>query len=96
MSETTEHPALPQVRAALERETERRRAAEASAAEVPTLRRQVALWRAGIKPGAAAELFVSRMGDDVDLDDPDAVRRVCAEITASVLEQHHQLDEVVT
>jgi hypothetical protein len=56
-------------------------------------RRQAALWRAGIKPGAAAELFLAHLPDDVDLADVEAVRRACAEITAAVLDGHRQLAE---
>jgi hypothetical protein len=87
---------LRDLRAALDRECERRRAAEAAAADVPLLRRQVALWRAGIKYGPAAELFLSELGDDMDLDDTDAVRQACAALTAAVLDGRAQLEEVAT
>jgi hypothetical protein len=82
---------------ALKRERAKR---EALRAEVDALRaetapavRQAALWRAGIKPGPAAELFLTHLPDDVDLDDVEAVRQACAAITAAVLDGHHQLAE---
>lgn len=84
--------------AALKRERARR---EALRAEVDTLRaetapalRQAALWRAGIKPGAAADLFLDCLPDDLNLDDVEAVRQACAEITSAVLGARDQLAEV--
>jgi hypothetical protein len=88
---------LDEVRAWGQRGHRRAKAAEAERdalrAETEPLRRQAALWRAGIKPGPAAELFVDRLPDDVDLDDPQAVRQACAEITAAVLDGNRQLAE---
>jgi hypothetical protein len=62
-------------------------------ADRDALRRSVALWRAGVKPGPAADLFLDRLPDDVNFDDVEAVRRACAEITAAVLDGHSQLAE---
>jgi hypothetical protein len=88
---------LREAREALERERARRETfqseADALRPEIGPLRRQAALWRAGIKPGAAAELFVERLPTDVALDDVVAVRRACAEITAAVLDGNRQLAE---
>jgi hypothetical protein len=64
--------------------------------ETEPLRRQAALWRAGIKPGAAANLFLDRLPNDVDLDDVEAVRQACAEITSAVLGARDQLAEATT
>jgi hypothetical protein len=64
------------------------------AKHVDPLRRQVALWRAGIKPGPAAELFLAHLPDTVNLNDAEAVRQACAEITAAVLDGNRQLAEV--
>jgi hypothetical protein len=66
---------------------------DALVAEIGPLRRQAALWRAGIKSGPAAELFLDRLPDDVNLSDAEAVRQACAEITAAVLDGHRQLAE---
>lgn len=92
-----EDRALREARQALKREGARRSTAEkerdALGAEVGPLRRQAALWRAGIKPGPAADLFLDRLPDDVDPDDVEAVRQACAEITAAVLDGHRQLAE---
>ena len=108
MSETTpEHTArqveprpdrLEAVRAAAKRNANRTRAIEAERdelqAEVVPLRRQAALWRAGVKPGPAAELFLERLPGDFNLEDVDAVRQACAEIIADLLGAREQLAEV--
>jgi hypothetical protein len=52
------------------------------------------LWRAGIKPGAAGDLFLDRLPDDLDLDDVEAVRQACAAITAAVLDARNELAEL--
>lgn len=65
-------------------------------ARIDALHRQAALWRAGIKPGVAAELFLDRLPADVNLDDPQAVREACAAVTAAVLEGRSQLAEATT
>jgi hypothetical protein len=62
--------------------------------EIGPLRRQVALWRAGVKCGAAAELFMDRLPADVDLDDGEAVRLACAQITSAVLGARDELERV--
>ena len=91
---------LREARQALKRERVRREAAESERdtvrAEIGPVRRQAALWRAGIKPGPAAELFLTHLPGDVDLTDVDAVRQACAEITAAVLDGRNQLAEVST
>jgi hypothetical protein len=88
---------IEQVRAWGARQERRAQQAEARLdalqAEIGALRRSVALWRAGIKPGPAASLFLDRMPVTVDLDDVDAVRQACAGITAAVLDGHRQLAE---
>lgn len=61
--------------------------------KIAALQRQAALWRAGIKPGPAAGLFLDRLPDGVNFDDVEAVRRACAEITAAVLDGNRQLAE---
>jgi hypothetical protein len=89
---------LDEVRAWGERNLKRARAAEAERdtlqAEVGPVRKQAALWRAGIKPGAAGQLFVDRLPDDIDLDDADAVRLACAQITSAVLGARDELERV--
>jgi hypothetical protein len=86
---------LEQVRDYGDRWKRRAQAAEAERdtlrAETDHLRRQAALWRAGIKPGPAAELFLDRLPDDVDLDDAEAVRLACAQITSAVLGARDEL-----
>ena len=86
---------LREVREALERERARRETlkfkVDALRAEVDPLRRQTALWRAGVKPGPAADLFLDRLPADVNLDDVEAVRQACAEITAAVLDARNEL-----
>jgi hypothetical protein len=86
---------LREARQALKRERARREATQseidALRAEVGPLRRQAALWREGIKPGPAAELFLDRLPADVDPGDSRAVRQACAEITAAVLDGHRQV-----
>jgi|Tabmets5t2r1_1033131.scaffolds.fasta_scaffold00394_5 hypothetical protein len=59
--------------------------------DIGPLRKEAALWRAGIKPGPASELFLDRLPDDVDLDDAEAVRLACAEITSAVLGARDEL-----
>jgi hypothetical protein len=89
---------LEEVRAYGDRWQRRAKAAEAERdalrAEIGPLRRQAALWRAGIKPGTAADLFLDRLPDDVDVTDDAAVRQACAEITAAVLGARDELAEV--
>jgi hypothetical protein len=108
MSDTTpEHTAGPTgpdrldvIRAAARRSEKRARAAEterdALRAEVVPLRRQAALWRAGVKSGPAAELFLERLPDDLNLENLDAVRQCCASITADLLGAREQLQGVGT
>jgi hypothetical protein len=60
-------------------------------ADLGAVRRQAALWRAGIKPGPAADLFLAHMPDDVNLNDAEAVRQACARITSAVLDGRSQL-----
>jgi hypothetical protein len=84
---------LEEVRRWGERNEKRAEQAEARLAEMEPLRRQAALWRAGIKPGPAADLFLDRLPADVNLDDVEAVRRACAAITAAVLDGRSQLAE---
>jgi hypothetical protein len=95
-----EDTGLRGAREALKRERARREAFEAEVdalwAEIGPLRREAALWRAGIKPGPAAELFLDRLPDDVDLNDPAVLRQACAEITAAVLGARDQLAEAAT
>jgi hypothetical protein len=83
--------------AALKRERARREALRTEVdtlrAETAAARRQAALSRAGIKPGAAADLFLDRLPDDLNLDDVEAVRQACAEITSAVLGARDQLAE---
>jgi hypothetical protein len=50
-----------------------------------TLHRQVAMWKAGIRYGPQADLFLGQWPGDVDLDDPEAVRQACAEIAGAAL-----------
>jgi hypothetical protein len=64
---------------------------DALRAETDLLRRQAALWQAGIKPGPAAELFLDRLPDDVDLNDAEQVRLACARITSAVLGARDEL-----
>ena len=64
---------------------------DALLAKFAALHRQAALWRAGVKPGPAADLFLDRLPIDVNLDDVEAVRRACAEITAAVLDARDEL-----
>jgi hypothetical protein len=94
MSDTTPER-LDEVRAWGERNLKRARAAEAERdalrTETEPLRRQAALWRAGIKPGPASELFLDRLPDHVDLSDAEAVRLACAEITSAVLGARDEL-----
>jgi hypothetical protein len=63
------------------------------AKNLDSLRRSVALWRAGIRPGPAADLFIAHLPDDLNLDDAEAVRQACAEITAAALDGNRQLAE---
>jgi hypothetical protein len=70
----------------------RRRAERADG--IGPLRRQAALWRAGVKFGPAAELFIDRLPEDVDLNDAEAVRLACAEITSAVLGARDELERV--
>jgi hypothetical protein len=86
---------LDEVRAWGDRWQKRARAAETERdtlqAETDLLRRQAALWRSGIQPGPAAELFLDRLPADVDLDDAEAVRLACAQITSAVLGARDEL-----
>lgn len=68
--------------------------AEGQLIELGPLRRQAALWRAGVRYGPAADLFLDRLPADLDLDDVDAVRLACAEITSAVLAARAELAEV--
>jgi hypothetical protein len=93
---TTQAPErLDEVRTWGARNLKRAKAAEAERdalrAEISPLRRQAALWRAGVKFGPAGELFLDRLADDVDLNDAEAVRLACAEITSAVLGARDQL-----
>jgi hypothetical protein len=73
---------LREVREALERERARREALQVKAdalwAEIGPLRRQAALWRAGVRYDAGAKLLLQQLPDDVDLNDAEAVRKVCS------------------
>jgi hypothetical protein len=84
---------LDEVRRWGERCEKRAQQAESRLAEIGPLRRQAALWRAGVKPGPAADLFLDRLPDDVNFDDVEAVRQACAAITAAVLDGRSQLAE---
>jgi hypothetical protein len=88
---------LDEIRASGKRAAKRARAAEAERdalqAEIGPLRRQAALWKAGIKPGSAADLFLAHLPDTVDLSDPEAVRLACAEVAAALLDGNRQLVE---
>jgi hypothetical protein len=95
---------LDEVRAWGNREAKRAKELEAENAELRAqrdalrdetgpLRRSVALWRAGVKCGPASELFLDRLPNDLDLDDAEAVRLACAEITSAVLNARDQLAE---
>jgi hypothetical protein len=44
-----------------------------------------------VKSGPAAELFLERLPDDLNLENVDAVRQACAEITAAVLGAREEL-----
>jgi hypothetical protein len=85
---------------ALKRERARREALRVEVddlrAEIDHVRREAALWRNGIKPGPAADLFLDRLPDDVDLDNAEAVRFACAQITGSVLGARDELERVGT
>jgi hypothetical protein len=82
---------LREARQALKRERARREALQGEIDALRVVRREAALWRAGIKPGPAADLFLDRLPDDVDLNDPESTRQACAEITAAVLDGHRQV-----
>jgi hypothetical protein len=64
------------------------------AKHINALRRESALWRAGIRYGASAEVLLQRLPNDVDLDDPEAVRQECSAIVAGLLGARDQLAEV--
>jgi hypothetical protein len=85
---------------ALKRERARREAlrveVDSLGSEIGPLRRSVALWQAGIKPGPAADLFLDRLPDDVNLNDAESVRLACAQITSAVLGARDQLAEATT
>jgi hypothetical protein len=66
----------------------------ARAKNVGPLRRQAALWKAGIRYDAAAKLLLEQLPDDTDWDDPAAVRAACSAIVAQVLGARDQLAEV--
>jgi hypothetical protein len=93
---TTQAPErLNEVRTWGARNLKRAKAAEAERdslrAEIDLLRRQAALWRSGVKPGPAADLFLDRLPDNVDLNDAEAVRLACAQITSAVLGARDEL-----
>jgi hypothetical protein len=60
-------------------------------AEVGPLRRQAALWRAGVRYDAGAQLLLQQLPDDLDLDDPAAVRAECSAVVAAVLGAREQV-----
>jgi hypothetical protein len=70
-----------------------RRAAD-RAKHVNALRRESALWRAGIRYGDRAELLLQQLPKDTDWDDPAAVRAACSAIVAGLLGARDQLAEV--
>lgn len=65
--------------------------AESQLAEIGPLRRQAALWKAGVRYDAGAKLLLQQLPDDVDLNDPQAVREACSTIVAAVLGARDQL-----
>jgi hypothetical protein len=80
-----------ELRAWAERTKQRNTELERAVAEQTDLRRQAALWRAGVRFDAGSALLLQALPDDVDLNDPDAVRQACAEIAAAVLGTRNQL-----
>lgn len=66
----------------------------ARAGNVGPLQRQAALWKAGVRYDAGAQLLLQQLPDDIDLDDADAVRAACSSIVAAVLGTRAQLAEV--
>lgn len=70
--ENREPKGLPEVRAALERETERRKALEAEVAEANTAKRELALMRAGVDlDNPVGKLFAKAYDGELD---PEAIK----------------------
>jgi hypothetical protein len=67
---------------------------DALRAETGPLRRQAALWRAGVRYDAGAQLILQQLPAGLDLEDAAAVRAACSTIVAAVLGARDELAEV--